>query len=100
MSDLVARLAQLAAQRQTITYGALARDLGWRIADLTTALEILMEEDCAAGHPLRAALCAGKLSGGLPAPGFFHKAEALGYAVFPHETFTEAQRAALCGQAG
>ena len=37
MSDLETRLADLASRGQTITYGALARDLGWRIAELTAA---------------------------------------------------------------
>ena len=83
MNDLEARLALLAAQKQTISYGALARDLGipgpGAIAKLTQALEILMEIDAAARHPLRAALCTGRLAQGLPAPGFFEKAASLGY---------------------
>lgn len=81
-SDLAARLATLAAQNQTITYGALTRDLAipgpGAIAKLTTALELLMEEDAAAGLPFRAVLCEGRLTGGLPAQGFFDKAHALG----------------------
>ena len=83
MNKLEARLAELAAQQQTITYGALARDLAipgpGAIAKLTQALEILMEIDAASGQPLRAALCAGRLAQGLPAPGFFEKAASLGY---------------------
>lgn len=79
---LVARLAQLAAQRQTITYGQLARDLGLTgpstIARLTAALEALMEEDAAQGKPLRAALLSGRLARDMPAPGFFAKASDLG----------------------
>jgi hypothetical protein len=51
MTDLEARLADLAAQGKTMTYGALARDLGWRVSELTDALERLMEEDAAAGAP-------------------------------------------------
>lgn len=78
MNDLTARLALLAAQGKTTTYGALARDLGWRVAELTAALERLMEEDAAAGLPFRAALVEGRLSDGLPAKGFFEKAAALG----------------------
>ncbi|ESW62205.1 MAG: hypothetical protein Q27BPR15_02120 [Rhodobacter sp. CACIA14H1] len=78
MSDLEARLADLAAQGKTTTYGALARDMGWRVADLTTALERLMEQDAAAGTPQRAALLEGRLSGGLPAQGFFLKLAELG----------------------
>jgi hypothetical protein len=82
MNRLEARLAELAALGQTITYGALARDLDipgpGAIARLTAALEALMETDAAAGRPFRAALCAGRLSGGLPAQGFYDKALALG----------------------
>ena len=91
---LTARLAELAAAGTTITYGALARDLGWRMADLTTALEELMAEDARAGRPLRAAVMAGKLSNGLPAPGFFLMAADLGYDVSNPQKFTETQRAA------
>ncbi len=40
-----------------------------------------MEADAVAGAPLRAALCRGRLSGDLPARGFFDKAAALGYDV-------------------
>ena len=83
MSNLEARLADLAALQQTITYGALARDLNipgpGAISKLTQALEILMETDAAVGHPLRAALCAGRLAQGLPGVGFFEKAASLGY---------------------
>ena len=73
MSDLESRLAELAFHGKTVTYGALARDLGWRVADLTAALESLMEQDAAANRPQRAALLEGRLSGGLPAQGFFAK---------------------------
>lgn len=79
---LEARLAQLAAQSQTVTYGALARDLAipgpGAIAKLTMALEVLMQEDAALGLPFRAALCKGRLANDLPAQGFFDKAQALG----------------------
>ena len=78
MSDLAARLALLAAQGKTTTYGALARDMGWRVADLTAELERLMEQDAATGAPQRAALLEGRLSGGLPAQGFFLKLAELG----------------------
>ncbi len=78
MTRLEERLAALAASGQTITYGALARDLGWRVADLTDALERLMEADAATGRPQRAALLEGRLNAGLPAPGFFLKLAALG----------------------
>ena len=96
-NDLIARLAQLAAQSQTVTYGALARDLALpgpgAIAKLTTALEALMEEDAALGLPFRAVLCEGRLANGLPAQGFFDKARVLGRDVTedPH-SFVAAER--------
>ena len=37
-----------------------------------------MHEDMAAGRPFLAAMCEGKLSGGIPALGFFQMARALG----------------------
>ena len=79
MSPLEDRLAALAAAGETISYGDLARALGLRMAELTTALEALMEADAAQGRPLRAALLRQRLSpDGHPAPGFFQKAAALG----------------------
>lgn len=95
MSDLETRLADLASRGQTTLYGALARDLGWRIAELTSALEALMEDDARAGRPLRAALCEGRLSGGLPAQGFFLKAADLGFDVSDPAAFTALQRGGL-----
>ncbi len=95
MSELATRLADLAGRGQTITYGALARDLGWRIAELTAALEALMEEDAHAGRPLRAALFEGRLAGGLPAPGFFLKAAELGFDTSDPAAFAAAARARL-----
>ena len=95
MSDLSARLDALGRAGQTTTYGALARDLGLRIGELTAALEALMEEDAASGRPLRAALCDGRLSPGLPARGFFEKAAALGRDVSDRVAFVKAERAAL-----
>ena len=95
MSDLETRLADLARRGQTIPYGRLARDLGWRMAELTAALESLMEEDVRAGQPLRAALCDGRLSGGLPARGFFLKAAELGFDVADPAAFTALQRRGL-----
>lgn len=71
-------LARLAAAGQTATYGAMARDLGLGMGDLTAALEATMAEDAAAGRPFRAALAEGRLSGGLPARGFYETAAALG----------------------
>ncbi len=51
-----------------------------------------MEADAAAGAPLRAALCRGRLSGDLPARGFFDKAAALGFDTSDPVAFTAAQR--------
>lgn len=95
MSDLATRLADLASRGETVTYGALAREMGWRVQDLTAALEALMEVDAAAAQPLRAALCEGRLAGGLPAPGFFLKAAALGFDVSDPAGFVAGQRAGL-----
>ena len=90
------RLASLAAAGETTTYGDLARDLGLRIADLTRALEALMEEDAARGKPFRAALLCQRLSPDrLPAPGFFLKAAALGHQTSDPASFTNAHRQAL-----
>ncbi|MCZ8335032.1 MAG: hypothetical protein O9328_12280 [Rhodobacteraceae bacterium] len=95
MTDLSARLADLAVQGQTITYGALARDLGWRVADLTAALEQIMEEDAAAGAPQRAALLEGRLSNGMPAQGFIQKLAELGIAPTDPAAYVAETRAAL-----
>jgi hypothetical protein len=38
----------------------------------------MMEQDAAQGRPLRAVMLEARLSGGLPARGFFEKAAALG----------------------
>ena len=87
------RLAALAAAGETITYGALARELGLRMSDLTAQLEALMEEDAAQGAPFRAALLRQRLSPDhLPAPGFFQKAAALGADVSDRAAFTARQR--------
>lgn len=65
-----------------VTYRALAKQLALAppntIHQLTTALEILMREDAAAGVPMIAALVTSRWRGGLPAPGFFALATALG----------------------
>lgn len=99
MNDLTAkvagRLARLAATGGTIGYGALAAELGLRVAELTAVLERLMEEDAAAGQPLRAALMEGRLSGGLPARGFFEKAAALGLETGEDAAFVADHRARL-----
>ena len=99
MSDLAAalagRLARLAADGETIGYGALAAELAVRVADLTAALEALMEDDAAHGEPLRAALLSGKLTGGLPARGFYEKAAALGFVVDDPALFVAVHRERL-----
>lgn len=96
MTPLEARLAALAAAGQTVSYGDLARDLGLRMADLTAALERLMEEDAAQGRPFRAALLHQRLSpDALPAPGFFLKAQALGQGVEDPAAFVARHRAGL-----
>jgi hypothetical protein len=92
---LEARLAGLAAAGTTMTYGALARDLGVPVAVLTAALEALMAEDATAGRPLRAALLEGRLAAGLPARGFFEAAAALGRDVADPAAMVAAERAAL-----
>lgn len=99
MSDapalLAQRLAGLAAAGETIGYGALAAELGLRVAELTAALEATMEADAAAGSPLRAALLQGRLSGGLPARGFFDKAAELGLHIDDAQGFIAKTRADL-----
>jgi len=94
-ANLEIRLAALAATGSTITYGALARDLGVRMGDLTAALETLMVQDARNGLPLRAVLCEGRLAGGLPAKGFFDKAAELGFDVSEPAVFMAQQRALL-----
>lgn len=96
MTRLEEKLAALAAAGETITYGALARELDLRIGDLTAALEALMEADAAAKRPFRAALCAARLSPqNLPAQGFFAKATALGRPAPDPAAFTATERARL-----
>jgi hypothetical protein len=93
---LDSRLAALAAAGQTVSYGALARELGLRMADLTRRLEALMEEDAAAGRSFRAAVLSQRLSPeSLPAPGFFQKAAELGADVSDPAAFTADQRRRL-----
>ncbi len=100
MSPLEARLAALGAAGETVTYGVLARELGWRMGALTAALETMMAADHAAGQPLRAVVCAGCLNNGMPAEGFFLKALALGLHLPDRADFVSTQRAALRSQPG
>lgn len=92
---LEARLGELASVGATIGYGKLAAELGLKVSALTDALERLMESDTALGHPLRAALCSGRLNDGLPARGFFLAAAHLGHDVTDPAAFVTAQRTAL-----
>lgn len=81
--DLQARIKHVLLESgYPLSYGALARDLNvpgpGAIARVTAALEALMRDDMAHGRPFVAALCEGKLSGGMPALGFFEMAAKLG----------------------
>ncbi len=89
------RLAALAREGTTTTYGALARDLGWRVAELTDALERLMEADAANDAPQRAALLEARLGNGMPAPGFFLKLAELGLTPEDPAAFVAETRARL-----
>jgi hypothetical protein len=96
VTALETRLDLLAASGETITYGDLARELGLRMGELTTALESLMEQDAAEARPFRAALCTGRMNHGLPATGFFLKAAELGrYGGGDRDAYVTAERAAL-----
>lgn len=99
MDALCAVLARLAGQRHCVSYGALAAELGLdgpgRIAQLTARLEALMEQDAARGAPLRAAVVVGRTTNGLPARGFFLKAQELGMDVSDPAAFHRAQLDAL-----
>ena len=83
LADRVRRhLTEIAAQGQSVTYRALAQQLDLEppntIQQLTRALEQLMQEDAAAGHPLIAALVVSKATGGIPRQGFFECAQRIG----------------------
>jgi hypothetical protein len=75
-------LIEQAKAGATTTYRELAERIGLKppqmIHRVAEALESLMEQDAAAGRPLLAALCGSKVRPGLPAPGFFIKANELG----------------------
>jgi hypothetical protein len=97
---LAARLDAAAQACEVLAYGALAAELGVPMRRLTAALEALMAADVAAGRPLRAALCRARLSPeGLPAPGFFAAARALGLdpgaGPADQAAFAQAQRQAV-----
>lgn len=96
MKRLEDRLAALAAAGETLPYGALARELDLRMAELTAALEALMENDAARGQPFRAAVLCQRLSPDrLPAPGFFQKAAELGADISDPWAFAADQRKRL-----
>lgn len=94
MTRLEARLAALAAAGQTTTYGALAQELGLRVAELAASLERLMEEDSADGCPFRAALLNARGTD-LPARGFFDKAAELGVVIADRATLVADHRQRL-----
>jgi hypothetical protein len=75
-------LAPLARMGATLSYiqAARAMEIGppGAIQTLTAALERLMAEDAAAGRPFLAAVVVSPRRGGVPAPGFFETAAALG----------------------
>jgi len=79
---LAALIGPAAARGETMGYGALAAALGLagpgRIARLAALLEAGMAADAAAGRPFLAAAMTARLGTGLPAPGFFAAAAALG----------------------
>ena len=74
-------LDSLCLSHKLMTYAELAEAAGvtppHRIHKLTGVLELLMQADCKAGRPLRAAVVISKVRG-IPAPGFFSLAKSLG----------------------
>ncbi len=64
------------------TYAELANRLGLEppktIRCIAETLEVLMQEDAAAGRPILSVLCVSKSGTGLPQPEFFRAAQALG----------------------
>lgn len=77
-----AHLQRIAVKAETITYKALADAVGVAppntVHQVTEALEHLILEDAANGHPFIAALVVSRARGGLPAPGFFDCASRAG----------------------
>ena len=80
--DIRAYLSGLPVKDLPITYGQLARAMGFippgSIAKVTQALEETMAEDARAGAPFVAALVVSKTSGVIPARGFFDQAHKVG----------------------
>lgn len=103
-------LESVAAAGGTVTYQEVVQAMDvappHRIHRLAQALEALMDEDTAAGCPFVAAVVVSKVGQGMPAPGFFAHARALGRYRGPesgaaaaayHQHELEALRAALAG---
>lgn len=69
-------------ERTTLTYlqaaDAAGIDPPKRIHKLSRLVEILFKQDVDAGRPPLAGLVVSRVRGGLPAPGFFDRAERLG----------------------
>ncbi len=82
LERIAAVLDAHARQRQTLTYLALADAVAMpgpqRIHRITGLLETLMKRDAEAGRPIRAALVVSRAGHGLPAAGFFDRAQRLG----------------------
>lgn len=82
LACLFDQLDDLQNQGQLVTYLELADLMGLsgpqRIHRLTTGLETALARDHALGRAPRAALVVSRFRGGLPAPGFFQCAQALG----------------------
>lgn len=103
-SRMRSHLVLRATRAQSITYAMLADALDVRppnrIHQVTEALETLMAEDAGNGHPFIAALVISAHRRGVPAPGFFETAHALGRfdgpadgpeaIAFHHRAFAEA----------
>ena len=64
------------------TYRELANRLGLELPQtirrIAEALELLMQEDVAAGRPILSVLCVTRTGTGIPQPGFFQAAQTLG----------------------
>lgn len=82
LAELEAMLMAAARARQVITYAQVARALAipppHTIHKAALLIEELMRAQAAAGAPQWASLVISKARGGLPAPGFFVLASALG----------------------
>ena len=82
LERMVDVLDRHAIQRRTLTYLELADAIAMpgpqRIHRVTRLLERLMKLDADAGRPLRSALVVSRVGHGLPAAGFFDRAQRLG----------------------